>query len=77
MVSEPDTEQCVSENAGPRREMDCEILYRLEKGTSVNEDIGSRLEEGWIVRSRIYWRGERNILYKGVKTSPSRRVLKP
>ena len=25
---------------------------------------------GWIVRSLIGWRGERNIPYKGVETSP-------
>ena len=24
---------------------------------------------GWIVRSHIGWKGERNILYKGVETS--------
>ena len=28
------------------------------------------LEWGWNVRSHIGWRGERNILYKGVGTSP-------
>ena len=28
------------------------------------------LEGGWIVRSHIGWGGERNILYKGVETSP-------
>ena len=27
------------------------------------------LEEGWIVRFYIGWRGERSILYKGVETS--------
>ena len=31
---------------------------------------------GWIVRSNVGWRGERNILYKGVETSPYRHVLK-
>ena len=31
---------------------------------------------GWIVRSHIGWRGERSIPYKGMKTSPSRCVLK-
>ena len=31
---------------------------------------------GWIVRSHVDWRAERNILYKGVQTSPSTRVLK-
>ena len=33
-------------------------------------------EGGRIVRSHIGWGGERNILYKGVKTTPSRCVLK-
>ena len=28
------------------------------------------LEGGWIVRFHIGWGGERNILYKGVETSP-------
>ena len=27
-------------------------------------------QEGWIVRSHIGWRGEQNIPYKGVETSP-------
>ena len=27
-------------------------------------------EGGWIVMSHIGWGGERNILYKGVETSP-------
>ena len=26
-------------------------------------------EKGWVVRSRIDWREERNILYKGLETS--------
>ena len=33
MVSEPDTRQCVSKDAGPRRGVDCEIPRRLERGT--------------------------------------------
>ena len=28
------------------------------------------LKGGWIVRSHFGWGGERNILYKGVETSP-------
>ena len=32
MVSEPDTEQCVSEDVGPKG-VDCEIPHRLERGT--------------------------------------------
>ena len=30
------------------------------------------LEGGWIVRSHIGWRGEQNIFYKGVETSPEK-----
>ena len=30
-VSAPDTERCVSEDAGPKR-VDCEIPHRLERG---------------------------------------------
>ena len=36
-------------------------------------DTGRRTlgpQGGWIVRSHISWRGERNIAYKGVETSP-------
>ena len=44
MVSESDTERCVSEDVG--------------------------LPMGWIMRSHIGWKGERNIPYKGVKISP-------
>ena len=36
-------------------------------GTSVSKD--ARPRRGWIVRSHIGWRGERNILYKDVGTS--------
>ena len=49
---------------------------KLDTERCTSEDAGP--QEGWIVRSHIGWRGERNILYKGVewKTLPSRRVLK-
>ena len=33
-------------------------------------------EGGWIVRSHIGWREERNILYKGVETSPKQTRFK-
>ena len=33
MVSESDTGQCGSEDAGPSRGVDCEIPHRLERGT--------------------------------------------
>ena len=33
MVSEPDIGQCVSEDAGPPRRVDCEIPHWLERGT--------------------------------------------
>ena len=60
-------ETTVNKDAGPQREVDCEIPRRLERETSANEDVGPR--RGWIVRSHISWRGEQNILYKGVETS--------
>ena len=40
----------------------------IGEGNSASEDAGPL--RGWIVRSHIGWRGEPNILYKGVKTSP-------
>ena len=54
--------------------MDCEIPPRLERGTSANKDAGPRRR----VDCEILHRLERgtNILYKGVKISPSRHVLK-
>ena len=33
MVSEPDTERCANEDAGPRRGVDFEIPHQLERGT--------------------------------------------
>ena len=33
MVSEPGTEQCASEDAGPLKGVDCEITHRLERRT--------------------------------------------
>ena len=33
MVSEPDIGQCVSEDGGLPRGVDCEIPHRLERGT--------------------------------------------
>ena len=44
------------------------VPYRFEKGMSASKDAG--LKGRWIVRSHIGWGGERNILYKGVETSP-------
>ena len=32
-------------------------------------------KEWWIVRSHIDWRGERNIFYMGVKTSPEHNLV--
>ena len=37
-------------------------------GRCASEDAGP--SRGWIVRSRVGWRGERNISNKGVETSP-------
>ena len=56
MVSEPDTGQCANKDAGPQRR------ERMPTRT-----LGSKW--GWNVRSHIGWRGEQNILYKGVETS--------
>ena len=47
-------------------EVDCEIPHRLERGTSSNEDVGSRRE----VDCEIPYRLERRTNYKGVETSP-------
>ena len=33
-------------------------------------DIGRGPPRGWIVKFHIGWRGERNIVYKGVETFP-------
>ena len=33
MVLELDIERCANEKVGPPRRVNCEILYRLEKGT--------------------------------------------
>ena len=45
-----------------------EIVSKLDTGQCASEDVGP--QRGWIVRSHINWRGDRNIPYKGVKTSP-------
>ena len=34
IVLELDTEPCASENVGPPRGVDCEVPYRLERGTN-------------------------------------------
>ena len=36
MVSEPDIEQCASEDVGPPRGADCEIPHWLERGTKLS-----------------------------------------
>ena len=46
----------------------CYKWYQGQSPGGVLATLG--LQEGWIVRSYIGWRGERNILYKGVETSP-------
>ena len=44
------------------------IPHRLEKGTSVSEDVGPQREVDCEIS---HWlRGEQNIIYKGVETSP-------
>ena len=74
--------QCANEEAKPQREVDTRrcaskdtgleggglgVPHRLEKGPSSARTLGP--EGGWIGRSHIGWRGERNILYKGVEIS--------
>ena len=49
--------------------LDCYKWYQSQtQGGVRTRKLGP--EGGWIVRSHIGWRVERNILYKGVKTSP-------
>ena len=55
--------------------VDCGVPHRLEKGTSANEDAGP--SGGWIVRSHLGWRGERNIFlqkcsFKNFERKPER-----
>ena len=69
-----DTGWCASEDVEPQRGVDCEILHRLETGTSISEDAG--LRRGWIVTSHIGQRGDRNILYKDGETSPKQTCFK-
>ena len=74
MVSEPDTRQCVSEEAKPRWGLDWGVPHRLEKRTSTNEDAGPqrgvdceiphRLEENEAFFIRVW------------KPLSSRRILK-
>ena len=67
MVLKPDIGRCASKEAEPRRGVDTRRRASKENGTSVSED--ARPRRGWIVRSHIGWRGERNTLYKGVEIS--------
>ena len=60
MVSEPVTRRYASKDAA-QMGVDCEIPHWLEGGMA---------QGGSIVRSHVDGRGERNISYKGVKTSP-------
>ena len=45
------------------------MVSELETGGVPARTLGP--QGGWIVGSHICWRGERNISYKGVETSPS------
>ena len=44
-----------------------QIILELDTGWCASEDIGP--PRGWIVRSHVGWRGERNIVYKSVEIS--------
>ena len=45
-----------------------QMVLELDTTQCVSEDADP--QRGWIVRSHISWRGERNFPYKGVETSP-------
>ena len=45
-----------------------QIVSESDTERCTSEDGGSPRE--WMVRSHISWRGEQNIPFKGVKTSP-------
>ena len=50
-------------------------LGRLQMVSELDSE-DARPRGGWIVRSHISWRVERNIPYKGVETSPQQTRLK-
>ena len=54
---EVDIRRCASEDTRLRLGVDYEISHRLERETSVNENVRPR--NGWIMRSHINWREER------------------
>ena len=64
LILEPNTGQCANENIRPLGEVDCEIPHWLERRMKTLDPRGG------FVRFHIDWRGERNISYKGVETSP-------
>ena len=45
-----------------------QMVLKSDTGLCTSED--AMPSRRWIVRSHISWRGERNIPYKGVETSP-------
>ena len=68
MVSELDNGWCASEDVGSSKGVDCQMVSELDNGWCASENVGP--QRGWIMRSHVGWRGDRNILYKGVETSP-------
>ena len=40
------------------------------KVSDYHYSLMTQSQKGWIMRSHVGWGGERNILYKGVETSP-------
>ena len=84
MVSEPDTGRCASEETEPQRGWTRGGVRARTPGPEGGwigrshtdwrrKRVPARTlgpEGGWSVRSYIDWGGERNILYKGVETSP-------
>ena len=47
-----------------------QMVSKSDTGRCAREDVGP--PRGWIVRSHIDWRGEQNIPYKCVETSPQK-----
>ena len=76
MVLEPGIGRCASEDVEHRSRVDISWCASEDVGSQggwTSDSVPVRIlgpQGRWIVRSHIGWRGERNIPYKGVETSP-------
>ena len=76
LVVPVDTRQCASKNAGPQRGVDLGAVHIDWR----NKRVPARTlgpEEGWIVMSHIGWRGEQITIYKRVETFSYHTRFKP